>query len=114
MSGREPDLYAVLGVPGSAGQAEITAAFRRKLREHHPDLRSPDVPFGPDPDEQLRRIVAAYAVLRDPHRRAEYDRRRADTAPRPSARTVRVTVRRSDPPPATDPPIRAGPVRRHR
>ncbi|AWG99055.1 DnaJ domain-containing protein [Rhodococcus ruber] len=110
MSGSEPDLYAVLDVSDSAAQAAITAAFRRKLRAHHPDLRNPALPYGPDEDEELRRIVEAYFVLRDPDRRAEYDRRRAG----PVTRSVRVTVHRPDPPPAADPPIRAGPVRRHR
>ncbi|WP_342661043.1 Chaperone protein DnaJ [Rhodococcus ruber] len=114
MSGSEPDLYAVLDVSDSAGQAAITAAFRRKLRAHHPDLRNPALPYGPGEDEELRRIVEAYSVLRDPDRRAEYDRRRAGPVTRSAARSVRVTVHRPDPTPAADPPIRAGPVRRHR
>ncbi|KOS54060.1 J domain-containing protein [Rhodococcus rhodochrous] len=114
MTGSEPDLYAVLDLSDSAGHQEITAAFRRKLREHHPDLRNPALPFGPDPDEELRRIVEAYSVLRDPRRRAEYDRRRAGSVARTAARSVPVTVHRPAPPSEADPPIRAGPVRRHR
>ncbi|HZQ32189.1 MAG TPA: DnaJ domain-containing protein [Mycobacterium sp.] len=66
------DPYSVLGVSHSATNAEITHAYRRRLREHHPDLRG-DHPTA-DADERLRQIVDAYALLRDPRRRAAYDR----------------------------------------
>lgn len=62
--GREPDLYAALGVPSDASPAEIAHAYRRLVRAHHPDTRS-------DSEESaaaapLHEIVAAYEVLRDP------------------------------------------------
>jgi curved DNA-binding protein CbpA len=63
--------YVVLGVSPMATQDEITHAYRRHLRDHHPDIRPP-APNG-DADERLRQILAAYALLRDPHRRAAYD-----------------------------------------
>lgn len=102
------DPYAVLAVSPTATQADITHAYRRQLRAHHPDLQPTT---NPGADERLRQILAAYALLRDPRRRAEYDRaaRPAPAAPRP----VRVTVSRAVD--AVDqPPLRAGPVRRHR
>jgi curved DNA-binding protein CbpA len=67
------DPYAVLGVATTASQDEITHAYRRKLRALHPDIRG-STPADPAADEQLRRIMAAYAVLRDSARRAAFDR----------------------------------------
>src|SRR5690242_19914789 len=61
--------YTVLGVTRTATPAEITHAFRAKLRSLHPDTRPAAVG-----DAELREVLAAYAQLRDPARRAEYDR----------------------------------------
>lgn len=107
------DPYEVLEVSRTATPAEITHAYRRKLHTHHPDTRSQTSPAGAD--ERLRDIVAAYAVLRDPKRRAEYDRAVDLTAP-PDARSsgsIQVQVNRSDGPDGR-PPLWAGPVRWHR
>ncbi|OHV03461.1 J domain-containing protein [Mycobacterium talmoniae] len=99
------DPYAVLGVARTATQEEITHAYRRQLRTHHPDTRCGSVDSAAD--EGLRQILAAYALLRDPRRRAEYERATAtDAAP------VRVTVTRVAPG-QDGPPLRAGPVRWH-
>jgi DnaJ-class molecular chaperone len=102
-----PDLYAVLGVPPSATQAEISHAYRALLRRHHPDTRAPD----DGSDAALQQVLAAYAVLHDPARRADYDRQTRARAPDP---------RRGGHQPAKghggydQPPIVAGPVRWHR
>ena len=64
--------YSVLGVSPTATQAEITHAYRRHLRDHHPDIRSRE--SNSEADERLRQVLEAYALLRDPHRRAAYDR----------------------------------------
>lgn len=72
MSRENPDLYVVLGVSPTATQAEITHAYRTRLRTHHPDTRH--TPCSQSADENLRQLLAAYAVLRDPARRADYDR----------------------------------------
>lgn len=66
------DPYAALEVPATASQDQITHAYRRKLRAFHPDTREAAAP-APLADEQLRRIMAAYALLRDRTRRAAYD-----------------------------------------
>ena len=66
------DPYAVLGVSPTATQAEITHAFRDQLHALHPDTRSGAA--NSQADKRLRQIVAAHALLRDPHHRAEYDR----------------------------------------
>jgi DnaJ-class molecular chaperone len=100
------DPYSVLGVSPTAAQAEITHAYRRQLRDYHPDRRSDETNSGAD--ERLRQILAAYALLRDPHRRADYDRThpvRKHTAP------IRIPVTRTGSRDDEQPPLRAGPVR---
>lgn len=114
------DPYRVLGVSPAATQDEITHAFRTQLRANHPDTRQ--TPSAHTGDEHLQRLLAAYAQLRDPTRRADYDRA-TRTRPRPmpadhpadGAVSIPVTHRS----PTTDasttmPPLRAGPLRRHR
>lgn len=44
-TGRDP--YRVLGLSPSASQAEIASAYRRLLREHHPDTRTHHRPADP-------------------------------------------------------------------
>ncbi len=98
----DQDLYAILGVAPDASQTQISHAYRRLARAHHPDIH-------PDPDSAaLVAAAAAYAILRDPSRRAAYDRSRChardqQVAPHPSV------PRRHRP----VPDIRAGPVRWH-
>lgn len=105
-----PDHYAVLGVPVDATPGEISRAYRRLVRRHHPDLRGALEPAGAaGADAALERVLRAYAVLRDPGRRAGYDRqfRRA-----PSRRPGHAgqPERRGAPASYDEPPIRAGPV----
>lgn len=70
---KEPeDLYEILQVHPSAHQDVIQAAFRRLALLYHPD-RNPS----PDAAETMKRLNIAYEVLRDPDRRANYDRARA-------------------------------------
>ena len=103
------DPYAVLGVSPTATQAEITRAYRRQLRTHHPDTRSKKSTSGAD--ERLRQILAAYALLRDPGRRADYDR----VAQKTDAEVGPVQIPVTRPKPTDDqPPLWAGPVRWHR
>jgi curved DNA-binding protein CbpA len=73
MATRLGDPYAVLGLVPTATAAEITRAYRRQVRALHPDTRGTQQSI-PLVDEQLRRVLVAYAVLRDPERRARYDR----------------------------------------
>ncbi len=61
--------YEVLGVPPDATRAQITAAYRERVLETHPD-RNDD----PNAAEQFRRVTAAEAVLADDVERARYDR----------------------------------------
>ena len=68
---RERDLYAILGVDPDAPPAEITRAYRRLARRLHPDTNPP----GGNGD-RFSEATAAYDVLRDPEKRAAYDRAR--------------------------------------
>ncbi len=64
------DYYDVLGVPRTAGEAEIKKAFRRLARELHPDVNRND----PEAEDKFKEAAEAYEVLSDPERRATYDR----------------------------------------
>ena len=66
----EKDYYATLGVSGSATQAEIKKAYRRLAQKHHPDANAGDA----QAEERFKEVSAAYDVLGDEKRRAEYDR----------------------------------------
>ena len=71
MNGSE-DLYEILQVHHAAEPEVIEAAYRRLLRMYHPDVNK---------TSQAHDITvclnAAYEVLRDPAKRADYDRRRS-------------------------------------
>jgi curved DNA-binding protein CbpA len=64
----EDDPYAVLGVRPNASQADLRAAYRARARERHPDI-------GGD-EAEMRRLNAAYHLLRDPVRRKAHDKSR--------------------------------------
>ncbi|MDR5694996.1 MAG: molecular chaperone DnaJ [Armatimonadota bacterium] len=64
------DYYEILGVDRNASQEEIKRAFRRLVREYHPDVRRDD----PEANERFKEINEAYQVLSDPEKRARYDR----------------------------------------
>lgn len=126
---KPPDPYLVLGVSPTATQAEITHAYRTRLRAHHPDTRQ--TPPSQTADDDLRQVLAAYHLLRDSGRRADYDRATAHAATPPPHRSqgptpvdrphagrvqIPITYRSTNTPTAevSSPPLRAGPVRRHR
>ena len=54
-----PDPYLVLGVSPTATQAEITHAYRTRLRAHHPDTR-----HAPSPQNADERPTAGAGRLR--------------------------------------------------
>jgi curved DNA-binding protein CbpA len=108
MSRPGTDLYAVLGLSRDATQAEISHAYRVLLRRHHPDTRTSQVVQSARSDATLQRIIAAYAVLRDPERRAAYDEQA--TQVRGPVRAARTRPPRSPAARTTEPPIQAGPV----
>ena len=64
------DYYKLLGVPGDASDEEIKKAYRRLAMKFHPD-RNPD---DPEAEARFKEAAEAYEVLRDPQKRAHYDR----------------------------------------
>ena len=66
----EQDYYDLLGVPRGADDAAIKAAYRRLAKEHHPDRHN----GCSDKEAQFKAINEAYDVLKDPQKRAAYDR----------------------------------------
>ena len=65
------DVYRLLGVPPSAGRAEIVAACRRLARAFHPDRNDSE-----RATEEMQVVNAVRSVLIDPRSRAEYDHAR--------------------------------------
>ena len=61
------DPYRVLGLTAAASGAEIKAAYRALVKQHHPDA-------GGD-DERIIALNAAWELLRDGERRRAYDLR---------------------------------------
>lgn len=81
------DYYALLELQPGATAEEIRSSYRRLARLHHPDTSG-----SPESVALMVLINEAWEVLRDPQRRAAYDR----TRPRPAApRRVVRTARRT-------------------
>jgi DnaJ-class molecular chaperone len=63
------DYYATLGVPRTATDKEIRAAFRKLARTHHPDVNQGDKAA----EDRFKEINEANEVLGDPEKRKKYD-----------------------------------------
>ena len=64
------DYYDVLGAANSSDAAELKKAYRRKVKELHPDQNQDN----PDAEEQFKEVNEAYDILKDPEKKAAYDR----------------------------------------
>ncbi|MFN2637140.1 MAG: molecular chaperone DnaJ [Gemmatimonadaceae bacterium] len=64
------DFYQTLGVARSASDEEIKKAYRKLAMTYHPDRNN----GAKDAEEKFKAITEAYDVLRDPDKRALYDR----------------------------------------
>ena len=81
------DPYAALGVQKTASDAEIKKAYRKIVRDSHPDINPDD----PDAEERFKKASAAFDLLKDPDTRARFDRGEIDAtgAERPERRFYR-------------------------
>ena len=70
------DYYKVMGVARDATEAQIKQAYRKLARKYHPDVSKEA-----DAEARFKDVGEAYEVLRNPEKRAAYDR--LGSGPRP-------------------------------
>lgn len=63
------DYYQIMGLKRDASQDEIKRAHRKLARKYHPDVSKE-----PDAEVRFKEVGEAYEVLKDPEKRAAYDR----------------------------------------
>jgi curved DNA-binding protein len=63
------DYYTILGVARDAAQEDIQRAYRKLARKYHPDVNKE-----PGAEDRFKEVGEAYEVLKDPDKRAKYDR----------------------------------------
>ena len=62
-------LYETLGLQEGATESEIKKAYRKLARQFHPDVNKE-----PEAEDKFKEINAAYEVLKDKDKKAQYDR----------------------------------------
>ncbi|MGR9087264.1 MAG: DnaJ C-terminal domain-containing protein [Gammaproteobacteria bacterium] len=63
------DYYKIMGLTKDASQEEIKRAYRKLARKYHPDVSKL-----PNAEAKFKELGEAYEVLKDPKKRAAYDR----------------------------------------
>lgn len=73
------DPYEVLGIKKDASAEQIRSAYRKLAKTSHPDLHPGDKAA----EERFKEISAAYELLSDPEKRAQFDRGEIDATGAP-------------------------------
>lgn len=63
------DYYKIMGLAREASPAEIKRVYRQLARKYHPDVSK-----AADAEARFKEVGEAYAVLKDPEKRAAYDK----------------------------------------
>ncbi|MCP5151116.1 MAG: DnaJ domain-containing protein [Ectothiorhodospiraceae bacterium] len=63
------DYYQTMGLARDATQDDVKRAYRRLARKYHPDVSKE-----PDAEARFKELQEAHEVLKDPEKRAAYDR----------------------------------------
>ena len=70
MATSKRDYYEVLGVARNADEKALKNAFRQQAKKYHPDAN----PGDKSAEHNFKEVNEAYEVLKDPQKRAAYDR----------------------------------------
>ena len=73
------DPYQILGVPKDASHGDVKKAFRKLAKLHHPDQH----PNDPKAKDRFAEANAAYEILGDEKKRAQFDRGEIDAEGKP-------------------------------
>ena len=70
MAVTDVDFYELLGCTRDADGATIKSAYRKMAMQYHPDRNPGDA----EAEARFKQVSAAYEILKDPQKRAAYDR----------------------------------------
>lgn len=85
--GTDESYYDLLGVDPDASTTEIKAAYRKKAKQHHPDISD-----HPDAEKIFKTLTTAKETLTNPKKRKQYDRNRTATPSHPQTQSPSSTT----------------------